>query len=195
VHRVATYLAEKGIDALEIHGDLAQNKRVRVMDSMRAGKLDVLVASDLASRGIDVEHISHVINYDLPDDPDVYVHRIGRTARAGRRGIAWSFVTPDQGQLLTEIEKLTGVLIEKKEYPDFKPGPVPADAQVTRRPGPSTKERPDTTAALAARDTARTTATNVNELSPEEIARRFPDGVVPSAPLKRTLGSKFRSKR
>src|SRR5690606_9383637 len=97
----------------EIHGDLPQNKRVKVMEDFREGKLSVLIASDLAARGLDVEHISHVINYDLPEDPEVYIHRIGRTARAGRRGIAWAFVTPDQGQLLTEIEKLAGVEIEK----------------------------------------------------------------------------------
>ncbi|MCE9589887.1 MAG: DEAD/DEAH box helicase [Planctomycetes bacterium] len=194
VHRVATYLADKGLNAHEIHGDLAQNKRVRVMESMRAGKLDVLVASDLASRGIDVEHITHVINYDLPEDPDVYVHRIGRTARAGRRGIAWAFVTSDQGTLLTEIEKLTGVEIEKMEYPDFKPGPVPADAQVSRRPGP-VGARPDTATALAAANNARVATTTMDGISAEELARRFPDGVVPSAPPKRNIGSRFRSKR
>ncbi len=119
VHRVAQYLHEKGVNAHEIHGDLAQNKRTSVMNSMREGKLDVLIASDLAARGLDIEHISHVINYDLPEDPEIYVHRIGRTARAGRRGIAWSFVSSEQGQLLTEVEKFTGVLIEKLDYPDF----------------------------------------------------------------------------
>src|SRR5262249_22905613 len=100
VHRVYQYLHDHGIDAREIHGDLAQAKRNKVMESMRAGKLAVLVASDLAARGLDIEHISHVINYDLPEDPELYIHRIGRTARAGRRGIAWSFVTREQGQLL-----------------------------------------------------------------------------------------------
>src|SRR5690606_4670609 len=102
-------------------------------NSLREGKLDVLVASDLAARGLDVEHISHVINYDLPEDPEIYIHRIGRTARAGRRGIAWSFVTSEEGQRLTEIEKLTGVLIEKMDYPDFKPGPVPAEIRQQRQ--------------------------------------------------------------
>jgi len=98
VHRVTQYLREHGVNVREIHGDLPQEKRNSVMASFRDGKLDVLVASDLAARGLDIEHISHVINYDLPDDPEVYIHRIGRTARAGRRGTAWSFVMPDQGQ-------------------------------------------------------------------------------------------------
>jgi ATP-dependent RNA helicase RhlE len=87
----------------------------------------VLIASDVASRGLDVEGISHVINYDLPEDPDLYVHRIGRTARAGRHGVAWSLVTPEQGSLLTQIEQLINAEIPKLDYPDFKPGPVPPD--------------------------------------------------------------------
>ncbi|MCX5661458.1 MAG: DEAD/DEAH box helicase, partial [Planctomycetota bacterium] len=189
VHRVAEYLSDKGIDCREIHGDLAQNKRNRVMESMRNGNLDVLVASDLAARGLDIDHISHVINYDLPDDPEVYVHRIGRTARAGRRGIAWTFVMPDQGQMLTEIEKLTGVLIEKMDYPDFKPGPVPADAPKFHTPSTS---RPDPLATLASR--AQPLAATETE-DAAELARRFPGGVVPQSAPKRTLGSKFKSRR
>src|SRR5690606_5524018 len=76
VHKVTQYLKDKGIPAKEIHGDLHQKKRNRVMDSLRQGNLDVLVASDLAARGLDVEHISHVINYDLPEAPEIYIHRI-----------------------------------------------------------------------------------------------------------------------
>ncbi|NJL31693.1 MAG: DEAD/DEAH box helicase [Phycisphaerales bacterium] len=97
VHKVTAFLKDKGINAREIHGDLSQSRRNKVMVSLRQGNLDVLVASDLAARGLDVEHISHVINYDLPDDPEVYVHRIGRTARAGKRGVAWAFVTSNRG--------------------------------------------------------------------------------------------------
>ncbi len=189
VHKVTTYLRDKGISVREIHGDLPQNKRVKVMEDFREGKLSVLVASDLAARGLDVEHISHVINYDLPDDPEVYVHRIGRTARAGRRGIAWAFVTPDQGQLLTEIEKLAGVLIEKMDYPDFKPGPLPSDVRETREAAAKRLE-----ASSKPRD--RQTFTKVDELSDEEKARMFPGGVVPSGPPpRRTLGGRFRTRR
>ncbi len=190
VHKVTQYLRDKGINVREIHGDLAQSKRTRVMDSMRKGKLDVLIASDLAARGLDVEHISHVINYDLPDDPEVYVHRIGRTARAGRRGIAWAFVCPDQGQLLTEIEKLTGTLIEKMEYPDFKPGPVPKDVRDERQR--DDKRRSSTGSTVAERAKPQTA---LDGLSPEEIAAKFPGGVIPKGAPSRTLGTKFRSRR
>jgi ATP-dependent RNA helicase DeaD len=191
VHRVATYLKEKGIDAREIHGDLAQNKRNKVLETLREGKLDVLVASDLAARGLDIEHISHVINYDLPEDPDIYVHRIGRTARAGRKGVAWSFVMPDQGQMLTEIEKLTGVEIPKLDYPDFTPGPVPEDMRSSL---PSNRERPDPMVTLAAR-TAPLVPEGWEEFTPEQIKQMFPDGNVPKNAPRKTLGSKFRSQR
>jgi superfamily II DNA/RNA helicase len=113
------------VEAFAIHGDLPQGKRNSIMKKLRSGDLEVLIASDLASRGIDVEGITHVINYDLPDDVEMYVHRIGRTARAGRGGVAWSLVTPEQGGLLTDIERLINAEIPKMDYPDFQPGPVP----------------------------------------------------------------------
>jgi ATP-dependent RNA helicase DeaD len=122
---LAIHLQDNDIDAYAIHADLSQGRRNQIMEKLRAGKLEVLIASDLASRGIDVEGITHVINYDLPEDVELYVHRIGRTARAGRGGIAWSFVTPDQGHLLTQIELLINAEIPKLDYPDFEPGPVP----------------------------------------------------------------------
>ncbi|MDH3583558.1 MAG: DEAD/DEAH box helicase, partial [Phycisphaerae bacterium] len=125
VAKVTAHLNRKNVDAYEIHGDLPQSKRNRIIERLRGGNLEVLIASDVASRGLDVEGITHIINYDLPDDPEVYVHRIGRTARAGRSGTAWSLVEPSQGQLLTEIEKLTGVHIQKLEYGDFKESPMP----------------------------------------------------------------------
>jgi len=188
VHKVTRYLRDKGINAREIHGDLAQSKRTRVMNSMRQGNLDVLIASDLAARGLDVEHISHVINYDLPDDPEVYIHRIGRTARAGRRGIAWSFVCPDQGQLFTEIEKLTGVLIEALDYPDFKPGPVPKNIQEER-------QQEEKRLAKQGQPVDRTQSVAIDGLSEDELAVMFPGGVVPKSAPRLTLGGKFRTRR
>lgn len=127
VDNLAEYLQRKGVDCHAIHGDMYQNKRNKVMEQLRAGKLEVLIASDVASRGLDIEGITHVINYDLPEDPDLYVHRIGRTARAGRTGVAWSLVTPEQGGMLTQIELLINAEIPKLDYPDFKPGPLPQD--------------------------------------------------------------------
>jgi ATP-dependent RNA helicase DeaD len=130
---LARYLSDKGIDAHAIHADLSQGRRNAVMQKLRAGELGVLIASDLASRGIDVDGITHVINYDLPEDPEVYVHRIGRTARAGRRGIAWSLVTPEQGELLSKVENLINLEIPKLDYPDFQPGEAPQGFDDSRR--------------------------------------------------------------
>jgi len=89
-----------------IHGDLTQSVRNRVMQGFRDGTIPVLVATDVVGRGIDVNDISHVINFDVPDDPENYLHRIGRTGRMGKDGIAYMFVCPDQGEPLTEIELL-----------------------------------------------------------------------------------------
>lgn len=188
VSKLTAYLRDKGISARQIHGDLHQKKRNKVMSSMRKGHIDVLIASDLAARGLDVEHISHVINYDLPDDPEVYIHRIGRTARAGRRGIAWTFVTPEQGQLLTEVEKLTGTLIEQMDYPDFQPGPIPKDVREQRAKQRKKRDEPASMASRAHRP-------ELEGLSDEQIKAMFPGGVVPKSLPKATLGSKFRRRR
>ena len=190
VHKITKYLREKNVSAREIHGDLHQRKRNRVMDSMRQGKLDVLIASDLAARGLDVEHITHVINYDLPEDPEVYVHRIGRTARAGRRGIAWSFVSPDQGQLLTEIEKLSGALIEKLDYPDFKPGPIPQDIKELRD-----AETRRTSAPSRTLESRAGSAIDTSGYTEAELKAMFPDGNIPKNLPKKGLGGKFRTRR
>ena len=87
-----------------MHGDLAQSLRNRIMQGFRDGKIVHLVATDVVGRGIDVKNISHVINYDIPIDPENYVHRIGRTGRIGADGVAIAFITPEQGGQLTDIE-------------------------------------------------------------------------------------------
>jgi ATP-dependent RNA helicase DeaD len=99
-----------------IHGDLSQSVRNRVMQGFRDGTIPVLVATDVVGRGIDVNDISHVVNYDIPDDPENYLHRIGRTGRMGKNGIAYTFVGPDQGDPLTAIEFLIN-----KSIPVFHP--------------------------------------------------------------------------
>jgi ATP-dependent RNA helicase DeaD len=104
-----------------IHGDLPQTTRDRVMRGFRNGEVSVLVATDVVGRGIDVEGISHVINYDIPDDPENYVHRIGRTGRMGKDGIAYLFVCPDQGEPLTAIENLTNKIITPMRVEGFEP--------------------------------------------------------------------------
>ncbi len=104
---VAEKLRARGYSAAAINGDIPQNVRERTVQSLKDGKLDILVATDVAARGLDVERISHVINYDLPIDTESYVHRIGRTGRAGRTGDAISFVTPRERRMLKSIEKAT----------------------------------------------------------------------------------------
>ena len=193
VDKLSKYLKEHGINARPIHGDMPQKKRTRVMDSMREGKLDVLIASDLAARGLDIDHITHVVHYDLPEDPDIYVHRIGRTARVGRRGVAWSFVAPGEGQRLTDIEILTSAMIEKMEYPDFVPGPVPDD--VVRGHRASATRPTNAVDKLAEKAAQRLGKPELEGLSQEELARMFPGGVIPKSAPKATLGSKFRRKR
>lgn len=104
---VAERLRARGYAAAAISGDVAQPQREKTIEQLRSGDLDVLVATDVAARGLDVERISHVINYDLPIDTESYTHRIGRTGRAGRTGDAISFVTPRERRMLTSIEKAT----------------------------------------------------------------------------------------
>jgi ATP-dependent RNA helicase DeaD len=189
VDQVADYLSKHGIDAHAMHGDMFQTKRDKVMDKLRGGSLKVLVASDLASRGLDVDDISHVINYDVPEDPEVYIHRIGRTARAGRGGIAWTFVQPDQGDLLSAVEMLANIEIPQKVYPDFTPGPVPSDVASYRE---AEKRRREELAQARSRLSASTTPP-----SPTKAAdpNAFPGGVVPTAlPMKR-LGGVVRTRR
>jgi ATP-dependent RNA helicase DeaD len=103
-----------------MHGDLPQNHRDRIMQRFREGRIVVLVATDVVGRGIDVTNISHVINYDVPEDPEAYVHRIGRTGRIGADGIAIAFVAPEQGKQLTAIECFINKMIEKQEIPGFE---------------------------------------------------------------------------
>ncbi|HOA74061.1 MAG TPA: DEAD/DEAH box helicase [Phycisphaerae bacterium] len=128
--RLAKRLQGAGLNVKEIHGDLVQEKRERVMDRFRKHKVQVLVATDLAARGIDVHGITHIINYDVPDDPHVYVHRIGRTARMGSFGKAITFVGRDQGKQLTEIELLINKQIPQEKIEGFTPRP-PREAETT----------------------------------------------------------------
>ncbi len=113
-NRLVKKLANAGIEAAAIHGNKSQGARTRALDGFRSGALNVLVATDIAARGIDVEGISHVINFALPNVPEPYVHRIGRTARAGASGTAVSFCDPEEKAYLKSIEKLLGRRIHRR---------------------------------------------------------------------------------
>jgi ATP-dependent RNA helicase DeaD len=113
-------LQARGFAAAAINGDIAQAQRERVIDQLKTGKLDILIATDVAARGLDVERISHVLNYDIPHDTESYVHRIGRTGRAGRSGEAILFVTPREKNLLRQIERATRQPIEQMQLPTIE---------------------------------------------------------------------------
>lgn len=117
---LAEKLEARGYAAAALNGDIAQNQRERIVDQLKKGKLDILIATDVVARGLDVERISHVINYDIPYDNESYVHRIGRTGRAGRSGIAILFVAPRERRLLRSIEATTKKKIEPMELPSAK---------------------------------------------------------------------------
>ena len=128
-------------NAAVIHGDLPQSQREKIMAAFRTGEIKYLIATDVMSRGIDVVGISHVINYDLPMDIENYVHRIGRTGRIGKDGIAISFVTPEQGGQLTDIEVMINRLIERDSVPGnwYTPRKVEVVPAVPPPPPPQVK--------------------------------------------------------
>ncbi len=114
---LATALTERGFHAEALHGDLAQAAREQTMRHFRADRINILVATDVAARGLDIEDVSHVINYDIPWDEESYVHRIGRTGRAGRKGIAITLVTPAERRRLKNIEAFTRVTVQRCKLP------------------------------------------------------------------------------
>jgi ATP-dependent RNA helicase DeaD len=117
--RVAEVLKRKNMSAAAIHGDLPQSKRERTLLAFRNSELQCLIATNVAARGLDIPTVSHVVNYDIPEMPEEYVHRIGRTARNGAKGIARTFITPEDGQFLLEIEKHIGLLLEEEKIEGF----------------------------------------------------------------------------
>jgi ATP-dependent RNA helicase DeaD len=117
---LAEKLRARGFSATAINGDVAQNVRERTVNQLKSGQLDILVATDVAARGLDVERVSHVVNYDIPTDTESYVHRIGRTGRAGRAGDAISFVTPRERYLLKHIEKATRTTLVQMHLPSVE---------------------------------------------------------------------------
>lgn len=134
-------LGAAAVDALVIHGNKSQSQRERALARFRSGKTRVLVATDIAARGIDVEGITHVVNYDLPEVPESYVHRIGRTARAGAAGVAISFCDPLQRSLLRSIERLIKTRIEPVDHPLACQRPSTRETAIKHRPGKRARHR------------------------------------------------------
>jgi ATP-dependent RNA helicase RhlE len=139
-NRLATQLERDGIEANAIHGNKSQNARTRALKSFKDGELRVLVATDIAARGLDIEALPHVVNYDLPHVAEDYVHRIGRTGRAGATGEAVSLVSPEERPLLAAIERLMGRRVELRVIGGFEGAAAPEREPLQR--APQAKQRP-----------------------------------------------------
>ncbi|MBT8083519.1 MAG: DEAD/DEAH box helicase [Gammaproteobacteria bacterium] len=131
-NRLATQLESDGLKSAAIHGNKSQGARLRALQDFKTGKVRVLVATDVAARGLDIERLPHVVNYELPHVPEDYVHRIGRTARAGHQGHAVSLVCVDEHKLLADIEKLLQMNICKETVPGYEPDPRIKAEPITR---------------------------------------------------------------
>jgi ATP-dependent RNA helicase RhlE len=132
--RLAEQLGRAGHRAVALQGNMSQAQRDRAMRGFRAGRFDVLVATDIAARGIDVTQVSHVINFDVPTTPEAYTHRIGRTGRSERDGTAFTFVTGGDGAMVRAIERMIGAPIPRREVPGFTERAVSAPRSSRRRP-------------------------------------------------------------
>jgi len=126
---LARDLEKRGYRAAALQGNMSQNQRQKAIDGFRNGKYDILAATDVAARGIDVSEISHVINFDIPDTVDAYTHRIGRTGRAHQSGEAFTFAGQADEQMIRDIEKLLGTRIERRRLPDFNYGSFVPESQ------------------------------------------------------------------
>jgi superfamily II DNA/RNA helicase len=140
VRDLADSLRREGFAAGQIHGDMEQPERLKELDRFKSGDINILVASDVAARGLDIKGVSHVFNFDVPWHPDDYVHRIGRTGRAGATGTAYTLVTPEDGEAVEAIEKLTGHKIARIGKAAPSEAAAPAE-RAPREEKPARRER------------------------------------------------------
>jgi superfamily II DNA/RNA helicase len=176
--RVAEQLEKVGFSVTSLQGNLSQNRRQAALEGFRDGKYQVMVATDIAARGIDVSQISHVINYDIPDTTDAYTHRIGRTGRAAKTGDAFTFVTNEDAETVRAIERVLGSRIERRTLQGFDYSqPAPArNAEFARPPREPQRRR--------------------TQAAPEYLARPEPVRGQPSSPAPaRRLEPERRSNR
>ncbi|WP_373387054.1 DEAD/DEAH box helicase [Pseudomonas alcaligenes] len=142
-NRLAEYLDKHGLPAAAIHGNKSQNARTKALADFKANQVRILVATDIAARGLDIDQLPHVVNYELPNVEEDYVHRIGRTGRAGRSGEAISLVAPDEEKLLKAIERLTKQKIADGDMQGFDPASVEVEKPEARGPRPERQPRAD----------------------------------------------------
>jgi ATP-dependent RNA helicase RhlE len=134
-NKLVEQLGKDGIGAMAIHGNKSQSARTKALAEFKDGSLTALVATDIAARGIDIDQLPHVVNYDLPNVPEDYVHRIGRTGRAGATGEAVSLVCVDEHQMLKDIEKLIKQTLPRQVIPGFEPDPNAKPQPIQLRSG------------------------------------------------------------
>jgi len=140
---LASKLAQAGFSTSALQGNMSQNQRQGALDGFRKGKYDILVATDIAARGIDVSDITHVINFDMPDTVDAYIHRIGRTGRAQASGMAFTLCMPEDEGMIRAVEKVLGARIERKHLPGFDYHPLVTD-RLTQPSRPLRAQAPHT---------------------------------------------------
>ena len=187
-NRIATNLEKKKITATAIHGNKSQGARTRALADFKAGKVRVLVATDIAARGIDIDQLPHVINFDLPNVPEDYVHRIGRTGRAGRGGEAISLVSADEAKQLFDIERLIQKHLERELIEDFWPGhDVPNSPELR----PNKSKRPKKPKAAQGADAKK----NTPGRNPQKKDGRNDDRKKLSKPKKRSFWDKKPSRK
>jgi ATP-dependent RNA helicase RhlE len=141
-NRLARQLESRGIRTAAIHGNKTQAARIRALADFKANKVTALVATEVASRGLDIKELPHVVNYELPHLPEDYIHRIGRTARAGATGCAVSLVSPDEGSMLRDIERLLKRSLPVTAVPAYSVTPDAPSAQTGAQQAPSRAARP-----------------------------------------------------
>lgn len=172
--KVTRHLQKSGLKADALHGDKSQGQRERALSGFRAGYTHVLVATDIAARGIDIDDVSHVINHDLPEVPEAYVHRIGRTARAGREGIAISLCDPTERGRLRDIEKLVGNRLDNHPRVELSDVPVVSDAAAAPEPTPAPAAHPAARPDFAARGERRDRGAHPGHKRPDQRRNRRP---------------------
>jgi ATP-dependent RNA helicase RhlE len=194
--RLAKVLDKAGFPSAALHGDRSQGQRQRALDGFKRGDVQVLVATDIASRGLDIESVSHVINFDVPATPEDYIHRIGRTGRAERTGDAFTLITSEDHDAVRAIERTLGKPIERRTLPDFDYNAIAAEAPARAIPmaegGRPTEDRGRPTAddRRPTEDRRPPTADrrpqSQRPFSPGQGSRsRAPEGARPSGPRRR----------
>ena len=136
VERLTEQLYKAGYNVASLQGNLSQQRRQAALDGFRSGSIKILIATDIAARGIDVSNISHVINYDMPENVDAYTHRIGRTGRVDETGEAFTFVTHEDMATVRDIEKVLGKPIERRTLEGFDYKTHSSDKEIRRPPRP-----------------------------------------------------------